>query len=134
MSQGQGRGQRGFTLIEVMMAVAIVAILAAIAYPSYTSHVTKSRRAEAQQALMEVASRQQQFLLDTRNYASLSTLTSSTVGMVISSSVSKYYTITVDSSASAFTATAAPLGSQAADTCGSLILTNTGAKSPITCW
>ncbi len=130
----QGRVQRGFTLIEVMMAVAIIAILAAIAYPSYTSHMLKSRRSEAQQALMEVASRQQQFLLDTRSYATLSTLTSSTVGMVINSSVTKYYTITVDNTASAFTATAAPLGSQAADTCGSLILTNTGAKSPITCW
>ena len=130
----QARTQRGFTLIEVMMAIAIIGILAAIAYPSYTSHMTKSRRSEAQQALMEVASREQQFLLDTRSYASLSTLTSSTVGMVISSSVQKYYTIAVDSSTSSFTATAAPFGSQLKDACGTLTLTNTGAKSPITCW
>ena len=46
---------RGFTLIELMIVVAIVAILAAIAYPSYREHVVKSRRATAQSCLLEMA-------------------------------------------------------------------------------
>jgi type IV pilus assembly protein PilE len=57
---------RGFTLIELIIAVAIVGILVAVALPSYRDHVRKSRRAEAQAYLMAVAGRQQQFLIDTR--------------------------------------------------------------------
>lgn len=45
----------GFTLIELMIAVAIVGIIAMVAYPSYTSHVEKARRSDAQGALMGLA-------------------------------------------------------------------------------
>lgn len=60
----------GFTLIELMVVVAIVGILAAIAYPSYLDQVRKGRRAEAQALLMELAQRQQNFLMIRRRYAS----------------------------------------------------------------
>ena len=54
---------RGFTLIELMIVVAIVGILAGIAYPSYMDHVRKGNRAKAQAFLMDVAQRQQNYLM-----------------------------------------------------------------------
>lgn len=63
----------GFTLIELMIVVAIVAILAAIAYPAYTEQTKKARRSEARNLLMDAASRQEQFFLDNRAYATAMT-------------------------------------------------------------
>ncbi|SEA63495.1 type IV pilus assembly protein PilE [Thiothrix caldifontis] len=60
---------QGFTLIELMITVAIVGILAAIAYPSYTAQVQKSRRADAQVALQEIAQRQEAYFLRNYSYA-----------------------------------------------------------------
>jgi len=59
---------RGFTLIELMITVVVVAILAAIAYPSYTSYVQRGQRSAAQQLMADIANRQQQFLLDAKQY------------------------------------------------------------------
>ena len=59
----------GFTLIEVMIVVAIVGVLAAVAYPSYLNQVRKSNRSAAQQFMLDAAVREQQLLLDQRGYA-----------------------------------------------------------------
>ena len=118
---------RGFTLIELMIAVAIVGILAAVAYPAYLDQIRKSRRAEAQSALMNIATRQQQMLLDSRSYAA----TLSALNITVPASVQANYTLslTVDSTTvPLFTATAAPLGKQVADKCGTLGVTQTGAN------
>ena len=88
-SQARGRAprMRGFTLIELMITVAIVALLAAVAYPSYTSHVRKGYRAAAQSYLMDLAQKQTQFLLDNRAYASTEAALSATAP----TDVSKFY-------------------------------------------
>ena len=66
---GMKLGTRGFTLIELLIALMIVGILASIAVPSYTDYITKSRTARAAQLLVELASRQEQFMLDNKTYA-----------------------------------------------------------------
>jgi type IV pilus assembly protein PilE len=62
------RTQRGFTLIELMITVAVVAILAALAYPAYTDQMRKGVRRAAQAQMMDLANREQQFLLANRTY------------------------------------------------------------------
>ncbi len=60
---------RGMTLIELMVAVAIVSILVSIAVPSYALFMKKSRRGDTESTLMDIAQREQQFLIDARAYA-----------------------------------------------------------------
>ena len=59
----------GFSLIELMIAVIVVAILSAIAYPSYRDHLMKGYRNAGKQFLADIAQRQEQYLLDQRQYA-----------------------------------------------------------------
>ncbi len=67
------RSEQGFTLIELMVVVVIVAILMAIALPSYTDYVNKGRRSDAMSALLDVANRQEQFMLDRNTYTTTMT-------------------------------------------------------------
>jgi type IV pilus assembly protein PilE len=124
----------GFTLIELMITVTVVAILAAVAFPSYQQHVRKSRRAEAQSFMMAVASRQQQFLVDTRSYAA----TVSAVGVAVPANVTQGYAVALDVpvGGTTFTLTLTPTSVQSADACGTLGIDQSGTKSPTTsgCW
>lgn len=128
------RSVRGFSLIDLMITVAIVGVLATIAVPSYQSSVRKSNRGAAEAYLGDIAQRQQQYLLDQRSYAS----TEAALGLTTPASVAPFYTIAVGISAGpppAFTASATPIGSQAADLSGRpLTITNTGAKGPSGAW
>lgn len=137
----------GFTLIELMVTVAIIGILLAVAVPSYQKYVMRGNRAAAQAAMMDIANRQQQYLLSNRAYTnSLTTLNYSAPTEVRSNySISDTGNIELgkflDSScvvqtdtgtAPSFVITFAPSGSQVSD--GTIRLSNTGIKCPSGKW
>lgn len=66
----KGKHQSGFTLIEILIAVAIISIITAIAVPSYTNYITKANRTDAMNFLSEVAGEQQRFFSENNAYAS----------------------------------------------------------------
>ncbi len=135
---------RGFTLIELMVTVAIVSILATIAVASYSSQVQKSRRTDARSALLDLSGREEKLFSTTNAYsATPSDLGYGAVGTPWPISVgSGYYTVTVViPTATSYTITATPIGSQASDTaCATLSLdqlgvqSSTGTGTTATCW
>lgn len=127
---------QGFTLIELMVTVAISAILATVAVSSYKSQVQKSRRTDAKSALLDLATREQKLYSLTNVYGANpadvgypGTAWPQTVG-------SGYYQVSVTvvaataSAPATFTATATPVGSQATDSqCASFTVNNLGQQT-----
>lgn len=126
---------KGFTLIELMIVVAIVAILAAIAYPAYQDQVRKSRRAQAKADLVEYAALAERYFTINNTYVGFALPT--TRSPRETGSVQGYaLTPATITSARTFTLIATPQGPQANDRCGTLRLSNTGVKSAAAtdCW
>jgi type IV pilus assembly protein PilE len=122
--------RRGFSLIELMIALAIVAILAAIALPSYRQYVIRSHRRAAQTSMVDIASREQQYFAANRAYADVATL-----GYVLPTDVDADYDYSITLIAGpppGFTITFTPQGGQASD--GNLGLTSEGVKTPLNKW
>jgi len=119
----------GFTLIELMIVIAIIGILLAIALPSYRQFIIEANRTAAQAEMMEIANLEEQYLLANRSYGD-----TSAIGYTLSTDVAQNYTqaIAVGTSPLSFTITFTAIGNQASD--GNLTLTNTGAKTPADKW
>ncbi len=135
------RSQRGFTLIELMIAVAIIGILLRLAYPAYTASVKKSRRADAKTAILDLAQREERYMATSNQYttsapllgyASTATVTTASPMNVMTGTAAFYQlAVAVPTSApTTFTITATRTGSQVSDAqCGDFTLTNTGAQA-----
>ena len=137
---------QGFTLIELMIVVAIVAILAGVGYPSYQSYIMDNNRNEAKTGLMQLQLLQEQYFLDNRSYAS--SLASGAVNTLSGwSDSSALYDFSLDASSSANSyiaiATANASGAQASDadcrsfrlsSVGERTATNSANNSTTDCW
>lgn len=113
--QGGAMKTKGFTLIELMITVAIVGILAMIAIPSYQEQVAKSRRAEAMRGLGDLQLRQERWRSNHTSYGTYADLGSPSVDN---------YTLSVSGvSGTGYTLTATRAGAQAGDRCGNFVMT-----------
>ena len=120
---------RGFTLIEVMIVVAVVAILAAIALPSYNDSVRKSRRAQAKTDMLELVQVLERTYTTDRSYTRYSSL-SAPLNQSPREGTARYAIAISDVSATTYTLTATPQGAQANDTrCGTLTINQMGVKT-----
>ncbi|HLI18123.1 MAG TPA: type IV pilin protein [Rhodanobacteraceae bacterium] len=124
--------KHGFTLIELMIVVAIIAILAAIAIPWWGRYTYRARRADGQKLLMQIAQGEERFYTDYNHYP----LTAESLGFPSNTPTSEdgYYIAGIANPAAStgqgYVATATPLGPQSNDVCGVLSIDNTGTKIP----
>jgi type IV pilus assembly protein PilE len=117
---------RGFTLVELMIAVAVVAILAAVAMPSYREHVAASRRTDAKSALLAAAQALERYYTERGTYTGA---TLGATGLYPTTSPDGYYTLAITTlSADGYTLRATRRGGQTGDKCGNYTYNQAGTK------
>ncbi|SRR5229473_5202241 len=144
--------EKGFTLTELLIVVAIIGILTLIAYPTYQSQMLKTRRSDAKIALTEIANREEKFFSNSDSPHYTGTILSSPpvppnpptgLGYTSTLSPQSYYTLSIAAGTTGnlttsfvATAKAAATGAQAGDTtCSTMTIDNTGTKAPLSgCW
>jgi type IV pilus assembly protein PilE len=129
MLNKQSKKVFGFTIVELMIVLAIVAILAALALPNYTASVRKSRRAAAQTDLLEFAGTAERIFTQTNSYLSTDADTDGTPNEVIVDTDFYTYTFSAGPTATTWTIQAAPKTGQDEDPCGTMTLNQTGARA-----
>ncbi len=141
----------GFTLLELMIVVALIAILTLFAIPSYLSHIERTRRTDGAQSLLEAYARMERYYTENNTYATATINTNGSTDILTdpeggtagqAPSRDGYYTIRITAqNASSFTLSAIPDAEQAGDTlCGTLTInqlsrrSQTGTGSVDDCW
>lgn len=126
---------RGFSLIELMIVVAVIGIISMIALPSYRDYVKKANRSAAQQLMLNISNREEQYIIDRRQYAEIlgsSELNIAQDGWTCTNTATtgcsnSNYTVTATVSGTTYTITATAINNQVGD--GNMTLTNAGAKT-----
>ena len=117
---------RGFTLIELMIAVAVVGLLSAIAYPSYQHYIAKGRRTDAKQSLMELPQRMERFYTERGTYIGA---TLGATGLYPNVSSGGYYDLSIiTQTLDGFSVQATPRSAQAGDACASFLYNQLGEQ------
>ena len=138
----QSRASCGFSLIELMITIAIIGVLASIAMPSYVSYMARGKRAEAKQALLDNALFLETYYTTRGFYATAkdSNTAPALPATQVPSTGTANYTIAAAVTNTSYTLTATAVNSMASDGCGNLTLTNTGTQgvsgsySVADCW